>query len=54
MPKRITLDDAPARNLFLERACAYYDELTRVLETAPLGKGFDQAEALGRVCTNFS
>ena len=45
MPKRITLDAATARNLFLERACAYYNELNRILETAPLGKGFDQAEA---------
>ena len=45
MPKRIQIEDETARRLFLERAAAYYDELTATLQNAPIGKGFDHAEA---------
>ena len=45
MPQRPQLDDETARTLFLEHAAAYYDDLNATIQNAPLGKGFDHAEA---------
>jgi hypothetical protein len=44
MPQRTYISDETARQLFLERAAAYYDELNATIRNAPIGKGFDLAE----------
>ena len=45
MPQRPQLAAETARKLFLEHAAAYYDDLNATIQHAPLGKGFDHAEA---------
>ena len=45
MSQRSPLDVHTAKQLFLERAAAYYDELNAATENAPYGQTFNHAEA---------
>ena len=45
MSQRSPLDAHTAKQLFLERAAAYYDELNAATENAPYGQTFNHAEA---------
>ena len=44
MTQRVPLTAEHAKNLFLERAAAYYDELNAAAENAPYGQTFHHAE----------
>ena len=44
MTQRVPLTAEHAKNLFLERAAAYYDKLNAAAENAPYGQTFHHAE----------
>jgi len=44
MTTPLSSDDKTARELFLERAVAYFDEMKTVAENAPYGRTFDNVE----------